>query len=139
MLWSSYLAYAVTFMLIGQVWANHHVMFDLTLIADRVVLFLNTVLLMEIAFLPFAASVLVQAFREGQGQRAAVVLHGIAFELAAILCNAIWEYARRHHRLLVNTIDPPVREPSAGASGSPLAGSPPEPCWASCFPLSAWL
>ena len=27
-LWPSYLAYAITFLLIGQVWANHHVMFD---------------------------------------------------------------------------------------------------------------
>jgi uncharacterized membrane protein len=108
-LWPSYLAYVVTFMLIGQVWANHHVMFDQIRIADRVVLFLNTVLLMDIAFLPFAASVLAQAFRDGQGQRAAVVFHGIAFELAAILFNAIWAYARRRRRLLVDTID------SAGA------------------------
>ena len=27
-LWPSYLAYAVTFLFIGQVWVNHHVMFD---------------------------------------------------------------------------------------------------------------
>jgi TMEM175 potassium channel family protein len=27
-LWPSYLAYALTFLFIGQVWANHHVMFD---------------------------------------------------------------------------------------------------------------
>ena len=27
-LWPSYLSYAITFLLIGQVWANHHVMFD---------------------------------------------------------------------------------------------------------------
>ena len=27
-LWPSYLAYAVTFLFIGQVWTNHHVMFD---------------------------------------------------------------------------------------------------------------
>jgi len=27
-LWPSYLSYAVTFLFIGQVWANHHVMFD---------------------------------------------------------------------------------------------------------------
>jgi uncharacterized membrane protein len=104
-LWPSYLAYVVTFMLIGQVWANHHVMFDQIRTVDRVVLFLNTVLLMDIAFLPFAASVLAEAFRDGQGQRTAVVLHGITFELAAILFNAIWAYARRHHRLLVTTID----------------------------------
>jgi hypothetical protein len=27
-LWPSHLAYVVTFLFIGQVWANHHVMFD---------------------------------------------------------------------------------------------------------------
>ena len=34
-LWPSYLAYAITFLLIGQVWANHHVMFDHIRSADR--------------------------------------------------------------------------------------------------------
>ncbi|MEU6264646.1 TMEM175 family protein [Saccharopolyspora shandongensis] len=109
MLWPSYMAYVLTFMLIGQIWANHHVMFDHIRSVDRVVLFLNTVLLMDIAFLPFAASVLAQAFRDGQGQRTAVVFHGITFEVAAILFNAIWEYARHDRRLLATTID------SAGA------------------------
>ena len=41
-LWPSYLAYAVTFLFIGQVWANHHVMFDHIRAADRRVLLLNT-------------------------------------------------------------------------------------------------
>jgi TMEM175 potassium channel family protein len=50
-LWPSYLAYAVTFLFIGQVWANHHVMFDHIRAADRVVLLLNTLLLMVVAFL----------------------------------------------------------------------------------------
>ena len=104
-LWPSYMAYGLTFMLIGQVWANHHVMFDHIHSADRMVLFLNTVLLMDIAFLPFAASVLAKAFHDGQGQRIAVVLHGIAFELAAILFNVIWWYAHHDRRLLVTTID----------------------------------
>jgi TMEM175 potassium channel family protein len=106
-LWPSYLAYVVTFMLIGQIWANHHVMFDHIRSADRVILFLNTVLLMDIAFLPFAASVLAEAFRDGHGERSAVVFHGIAFELAAILFNITWEYARRNRRLLATNIDSP--------------------------------
>jgi uncharacterized membrane protein len=105
-LWPSYLAYVITFMLIGQVWANHHVMFDHIRSVDRVVLFLNTVLLMDIALMPFAAAVLAQAFRDGRGERTAVVLQGIAFELAAILFNVVWEYARRDQRLLAATIDP---------------------------------
>jgi uncharacterized membrane protein len=104
-LWPSYLAYAITFLLIGQVWANHHVMFDHIRVADRTVLFLNTLLLMDIAFLPFAAAVLAAAFRTGHGQRTAVVFHGLAFELAAILFNAIWDYTRHGHRLLGTTID----------------------------------
>jgi hypothetical protein len=66
-LWPSYLSYAITFLLIGQVWANHHVMFDHIRSADRMVLFLNTLLLMDIAFLPFAAAVLADAFRTGHG------------------------------------------------------------------------
>jgi uncharacterized membrane protein len=103
-LWPSYLAYGVTFLLIGQVWANHHVMFNHIRHADRLVLFLNTLLLMDIAFLPFAASVLAQAFRDGQGQRTAVVFHGIAFEVAAILFNIIWWHAQ-HDRRLLTTID----------------------------------
>jgi uncharacterized membrane protein len=98
-LWPSCLSYAITFLLIGQVWANHHVMFDHIRSADRTVLFLNTLLLMDIAFLPFAASVLAAAFRTGHGQRTAVVFHGMTFLLAAILFNVIWGYARHNHRL----------------------------------------
>jgi uncharacterized membrane protein len=105
-LWPSYLAYTVTFLLIGQVWVNHHVMFDHIRVADRTVLFLNTLLLMDIAFLPFAAAVLSAALRTGHGQRTAVVLHGLVFELAALLFNAIWAYVRRGHELLGATIDP---------------------------------
>jgi uncharacterized membrane protein len=103
--WPSYLSYVITFMLVAQVWANHHVLFDHIRHADRLLLFLNAVLLMDIALIPFAASVLASAFRNGQGERTAVLLHGLAFEVAAGLFNLIWWYARRHRRLLADTID----------------------------------
>jgi uncharacterized membrane protein len=108
-LWSSYLAYAVTFLFIGQVWANHHVMFDHIRADDRVVLLLNTLLLMVVAFLPFATSVLAGALRSGHGQRTAVVFYGIAFGVTALTFNAVWHYARRHG-LLSKALD------SAGAT-----------------------
>jgi hypothetical protein len=136
-LWPSYLAYAITFLLIGQVWANHHVMFDHIRSADRTVLFLNTLLLMDIAFLPFAAAVLSAAFRTGHGQRTAVVFYGMAFGLAAILFNVIWGYARHISGCLAPPSMPRGRERSAGVSGSPWPGSGPEPCWAPCSPSSA--
>jgi uncharacterized membrane protein len=104
-LWPSYAAYALTFLFIGQVWANHHVMFDHIRKADRVVLFLNTALLMVVAFLPFATSVLAGSLREGHGERTAVVFYGIAFDVTALTFNAVWQYARRH-RLLSEELDP---------------------------------
>jgi uncharacterized membrane protein len=103
-LWPSYLAYAVTFLFIGQVWANHHVMFDHIRAADRTMLLLNTVLLMVVAFLPFATSVLADALRRGHDQRTAVVFYGIAFALTALTFNGVWQYARRR-RLLSKTLD----------------------------------
>jgi uncharacterized membrane protein len=103
-LWPSYLAYAVTFLFIGQVWANHHVMFDHIRAADRVVLLLNTLLLMAVAFLPFATSVLAGALHDGHGQRTAVVFYGIAFDVTALTFNAVWQYACRH-RLLSGALD----------------------------------
>jgi uncharacterized membrane protein len=104
-LWPSYLAYALTFLFIGQVWANHHVMFDHIRAADRVILLLNTVLLMIVAFLPFATSVLAGALRSGHGLRTAVVFYGLAFDATALTFNAVWRYAC-HHRLLSETLDP---------------------------------
>lgn len=103
-LWPSYLAYAVTFLFIGQVWANHHVMFDHIRAADRVVLLLNTLLLMAVAFLPFSTSVLAGAFRNGHGERTAVVFYGIAFVVTALTFNAVWQYAS-HQKLLSDTLD----------------------------------
>jgi uncharacterized membrane protein len=102
-LWPSYLAYVVTFLFIGQVWVNHHVMFDHIRTANRVVLFLNTLLLMVVAFLPFATSVLAGALRSGHGQRTAVVFYALAFDVTALTFNGVWQYAR-HNGLLAESL-----------------------------------
>jgi uncharacterized membrane protein len=94
-LWPSYLAYALSFLLIGQVWVNHHVMFDHIRHVDRGVLFLNTLLLMDIAFLPFSTSLLAGALRAGAGLRTAVVFYGITLWAAAALFNIIWAHLCR--------------------------------------------
>jgi hypothetical protein len=66
-------------------------------------------LLMDIALLPFAAAVLASSFRDGQGERTAVVFHGISFEIAAALFNVIWWHARHNHQLLTSTDSTAVR------------------------------
>jgi uncharacterized membrane protein len=104
-LWPAYLAYALTFLFIGQVWANHHVMFDHIRTADRTVLLLNTVLLMVVALLPFATSVVAGALDDGHGRRTAVVFYSLAFDVTALTFNAVWQYARRRG-LLAETLGP---------------------------------
>jgi TMEM175 potassium channel family protein len=133
----SYLAYAVTFLFIGQVWANHHVMFDHIRAADRVVLLLNTLLLMVVAFLPFATSVLAEALRSEHGERTAVVFYGITFGVTALTFNVLWQYACRH-RLLANPSTLRARQPSAGAFSSRWFGLRPAPCSAPCYSSWGW-
>ena len=105
MLWPSYIAYALTFLFIGQVWANHHVMFDHIRVVDRVMLLLNTLLLMIVAFLPFATSVLAGALRNGHSIRTAVVFYGFAFDATALTFNVVCRRYARRHQLLSKTLD----------------------------------
>jgi uncharacterized membrane protein len=74
----------------------------------RIILLLNTLLLMMVAFLPFTTSVLAGALRSGHGLRTAAVFYAIAFDATALTFNAVWQYARRH-RLLKDTLDPAGR------------------------------
>jgi len=80
-------------------------MFDHIRAADRAVLFLNMLLLMIVAFLPFTTSVLAGALRSGHGLRTVAVFHGIAFDATALTFNVVWQYARSH-QLLSETLDP---------------------------------
>jgi hypothetical protein len=52
-LWPSYLAYATSFLTIGIIWMNHHYCVETMGRPDRTLLFLNLLLLMTVAFLPF--------------------------------------------------------------------------------------
>ncbi|HMH59469.1 MAG TPA: TMEM175 family protein [Galbitalea sp.] len=94
-LWPSYLGYVLSFLLIGLLWVNHHVMFEHIIKADRLLMFVNTVLLLVVAFVPFATSVLAATFRNGDGENIAVALYGVTLTAAGLLFNAIWSHADR--------------------------------------------
>ncbi|MEH1164265.1 TMEM175 family protein [Micromonospora sp. CPCC 205539] len=104
-LWPSLLAYVISFLLIGEIWADHHLLYRQIVVHDRVLLFLNTSFLMSVAFLPFSTSVLADAFRDGQGERAAVVFYGLSFGVGSVLFNAIWLYASHGHRRIRPGLD----------------------------------
>jgi uncharacterized membrane protein len=96
-LWPSYLAYVISFLLIGLLWANHHVMFEHIVKTDRTQMFVNVLLLMVVAFIPFTASVLASAFRSGAGESVAIALYGGTLVLGGLCFNGLWSHAYRAH------------------------------------------
>ena len=72
-LWPSYLAYAISFLQIGVVWANHHNRFGYIARSDHVLLFLNIVFLMCVAFIPFPTALLAEYIQGAEGERQTAV------------------------------------------------------------------
>ena len=51
-IWPSYVGFVLSFLLIGQVWLNHHAIFQKIRYVDQWVLVCNLLLLLDVAFLP---------------------------------------------------------------------------------------
>ncbi|WP_433245703.1 TMEM175 family protein [Streptosporangium sp. CA-135522] len=105
-LWPSYLAYVVTFLLIGMIWMNHHRMFNHIRRVDGMLLALNLLLLMDVAFLPFPTHVLAEAITAGEGASAAAVFYGAILVIGGLFFNGLWWYASSRHRHLGDGITP---------------------------------
>jgi len=105
-LWPSYLAYAISFIVIGAIWINHHAMFDWIVRADQNLLLLNTLHLMFIAFLPFPTAVLAWAFHTHSGQDVAAAFYAGTLTIIGVLVTAMWWYAASHRELLHDAISP---------------------------------
>ena len=58
--WPSYLGYAISFLQIGVIWANHHNRFRFIARSDHILLFLNILFLMCVAFIPFPTALLAE-------------------------------------------------------------------------------
>jgi uncharacterized membrane protein len=120
-LWPSYVAYGVSFLTIGIMWANHHDLFRQIGRTDRTLVLLNLMLLMLIAFIPFPTRVVAEFARSGDERRAAALLYGITLTTTAIFFLAVWLYASRRGRLLHADADPRA---VSGITRSYLPGSP---------------
>jgi uncharacterized membrane protein len=100
-LWPSYLAYVTSFVTIGIIWMNHHHTVSLLRRTDRTFLFINILLLLTIAFLPFPTKLVAQNLR-GPGEQAAALAYAATFVLMAFLHLLWWWYARNDRRLIAD-------------------------------------
>jgi uncharacterized membrane protein len=102
-LWPSYLAYATSFLTIGIIWINHHYCVETMARADRVLLFVNLLLLLTVAFLPFPTKLVAQYLQQS-GERPAVYAYDLTFVVMAVVYNAWWRYASTGRRLIAEPV-----------------------------------
>jgi uncharacterized membrane protein len=109
--WPAYVAYGLSFITIGIMWANHHSIFELIDRTSHGLIVANLLLLLMVAFLPFPTKVLGDYLREGgHDQHTAAVLYSGAFTVTAAFYNLLWQTAAWNNRLIV-----PGREAAAAA------------------------
>lgn len=104
-LWPSYLGYALSFVTIGIMWANHHSMFHYIRRADRYFVLIHVMFLMCISFLPFPTALLAAYLPEPDGRTLAVAVYSGTLVLIALAYNAVWWYAVIDDRLLAPDVD----------------------------------
>jgi uncharacterized membrane protein len=143
-LWPRYLAYLLSFVVIARFWVTHRQAFRLVARDDATLVWLNLLLLMLVAFLPFPTAVLGQHF----GSPAAAVLYAISVVLASCAATGCWWYAtgragllrphvRRAHVRALRASS--LSAPAYFALTLPIAAFAPyiaEVAWVLAFPLT---
>lgn len=89
------LIYLLSYLIVGFVWTWHNVMFSLILRSTRLLMWINLLLLLPVAFLPFAT-----AFASRYpDSRWSVVVYGCNVLILSGMFNVLWHYARRQSLL----------------------------------------
>jgi len=99
--WPSYAAYAISFGTIVVIWVNHHVVFETIARVDRPFLFINALLLMTVAAIPFPTALLAQYLQAGHDQKVAAFAYGLTMSAMAVAFSIMTLYARRYRRTYV--------------------------------------
>lgn len=103
--WPSFLAYALSFLVILIMWVNHHTVFRLISRIDRRFLILNGLLLMLITFLNYPTAILADYLTSSNAGTALALYNG-TFVIVALTFSLLWRYAAREGRLLAPDVDP---------------------------------
>ncbi|MGH7687003.1 MAG: TMEM175 family protein [Candidatus Dormibacteria bacterium] len=128
--WPAFAAFAISFLVIGIVWVNHHTLFHLLLYTDRTLLFINLGLLMAIVLIPFVTALFAGYVATGGSEASvAAALYNASMLLmgAAFQASVVW--VGRHHELLRERLEPLTRRQQLRYGVGPLA-------YLACIPLA---
>jgi uncharacterized membrane protein len=99
-LWEAYLAFFISFWVIGLSWISHHRKFLHIQWMDNGLLLLNLLLLMVIVFIPFPTAVMSEST-----SFTATAFYALVMILASLVGLILWLYATHDHRLVDPGLD----------------------------------
>ena len=98
--WPAFLAYLISFFMIGIIWVNHHALVRQITKADRTLLFLNLVLLLFVVLIPFSTAIVADYFsRHNWDTRVAMMIYGGVFLGMSAAFGAIFEWTLHGERM----------------------------------------
>ena len=104
-MWHEYLAYIISFLVIGTFWMAHHRKYRYIKRYDDRLLFLNLLMLMVIAFIPFPSSIISK-----YPDRSATIFYALTMVMAGVLLAGNWWYASHNNRLVDPDMDAKQRK-----------------------------
>jgi uncharacterized membrane protein len=104
--WPSYLAYLISFAVIGIIWVNHHGILALVARVDRPLLYLNLLLLLAVAGIPFPTALVAEHLQSsGIDSEVAAAVYGGWATLVALSFNLMWRWIVHDESLIRDDID----------------------------------
>ena len=105
--WPAYAAYVTSFLIIGIIWVNHHGVFELVGRVDRMTLFLNLLLLMAVAAIPFTTALMSEYLRVGgPDARTAALVYSFVMLAMSLAFASLYTHVARRPALLADGVDP---------------------------------
>jgi uncharacterized membrane protein len=101
-LWPKFLSYLLSFVVIIFYWIAHHSIFGLIKDHDRVLIWLNSLFLLCVAFLPFPTALL----GEYGDQQLVVVIYAGSLTITRLLLSLVWWYVSGRPHLANIDTDP---------------------------------
>ena len=95
--WPAYLGYVVSFLTIGAAWLVHSALTDRLTRADSLVLRINLMLLLVVAFLPFPTKLVAEGLHDTDAERVFVTVYGATLLTISLLGWALVAYARHEN------------------------------------------
>jgi len=112
----TFVAFVISFLLVGMYWVGHRSSFAQVRYIDRNTIWLNLLFLLPVAIVPFAAALL----GEYQSDPNALHLYGVALITATLLRLALDTYIYRHPGLLWQQSSERVRRVAVTVGAAPL-------------------